>query len=353
MPIEVKVPTLPESIADATISAWHKKAGDTVTRGENLVDLETDKVVLEVPAPDDGTVKQILHDEGTTVTTDEVIALITAGENKASQSQQDDPQPSAEQSVAAQNSPNTNLSPAVRKLIAEHELDTDKIQGTGKAGRILKEDVLNHIAQQSAPATVSNETATPIMVNPQVTDATTTSNHRVEKRVQMTRLRARIAERLLDAQTNAAILSTFNEVNMQPVMDLRTRYKESFQAQHNVKLGFMSFFVKAAAEALKRFPAVNASIDGDDIVYHGYMDIGVAVSSPRGLVVPILRNAEHMSMATIEKNHCCIRPKSKRWITGNRRYDRRNLYHLQWRCIWFPIIHPNTKSTTKRDFGNA
>ncbi len=299
MSIEVKVPTLPESVADATISLWHKNPGDMVSRDENLVDIETDKVVLEVPSPQDGIIKEIVQTAGSTVTADQVIAVIEPGstnkspvavaETKATESTSSD--------IDSDSAP-ASLSPAVRKLINEHQLDAAQITGSGKGGRILKEDVLAHI---SSGNTATKPASQPAVTPPaSVTTDDTSGGPRAEKRVPMTRLRARIAERLLDAQANAAILTTFNEVNMQPVMDLRAKYKERFEKTHGIKLGFMSFFVKACVESLKRFPEINASIDGNDIVYHGFYDIGVAVSSPRGLVVPILRNAEQMSMAKLE-----------------------------------------------------
>ncbi len=309
MPIEVKVPVLPESVADATIASWHKQAGDTVSRDENLVDIETDKVVLEVPAPDSGVLQEIRQDTGATVTANQVIAIVEPGAvpKKTEKTVVKERTGKADTTPdPIQNTPNDEqvLSPAVRKLIAKHELDPSKISGSGRNGRIVKEDVLDYVKNQklvkvdakSAPK--DKEAVQPSKIVPATPVDT---SQRAEQRVPMTRLRARIAERLLHAQANAAILTTFNEVNMQPVMDLRAKYRDSFEKQHEVKLGFMSFFVKAATEALKRFPEVNASVDGNDIVYHGYYDIGVAVSSPRGLVVPIIRNAENLSMADIEK----------------------------------------------------
>jgi 2-oxoglutarate dehydrogenase E2 component (dihydrolipoamide succinyltransferase) len=307
MSIEVKVPALPESVADATISAWHKQPGDTVSRDENLVDIETDKVVLEVPAPADGVLMEIKQQQGATVKAHQLIAVLEPAGAKAAAKPAAAPQP---QKTPARGNGGGNGSdeagtpgPAVRKLLAENDLKAAQIQGSGKDGRILKEDVQSYLQQQkSAPAA---KAATPAAAAPKKAEAAAPAvvfdgGSRPEKRVAMTRLRARIAERLLEAQSNAAILTTFNEVNMQPVMELRSRYKEQFEKEYGVKLGFMSFFVKAAVEALKKFPAVNASIDGNDIVYHGFYDIGVAVSSPRGLVVPILRNVEQMSMAAIE-----------------------------------------------------
>ena len=317
MSIEVRVPTLPESVADGTLVSWHKQPGDTVQRDENLVDLETDKVVLEIPAPADGILGEILIGDGATVNAGDIIAtLMEAGESPPA------PQPAATEASPAQASPQAasttdteNLSPAVRRLVAEHNLDPAKIAGSGRNGRITKADVLAYMEQASAPAptpepapaakpapaaTPAPSAAPPAAAKPapvQKPDA----QGRVEQRVPMTRLRARIAERLLQAQQNAAILTTFNEVNMQPVMDLRTRYKAQFEKEHGARLGFMSFFVKASVEALKRFPAVNGTIDGSDVIYHGYYDIGIAVSSPRGLVVPILRDVDQMSFADIEK----------------------------------------------------
>jgi 2-oxoglutarate dehydrogenase E2 component (dihydrolipoamide succinyltransferase) len=315
MSIEVKVPALPESVADATIAAWHKNAGDTVNRDENLVDIETDKVVLEVPAPDSGVLKEIRQAAGSTVTANQIIAILEPGASASSKDKPDASRTSGNgesPSVSAQSTAEA-LSPAVRKLVARHELDPAQIEGSGRNGRIVKEDVLK-VIESGSVKTETNKTETK-KAEPQAepqADVVKTSpaktvkpqvsgGERAEQRVPMTRLRARVAERLLQAQANAAILTTFNEVDMQPVMDLRTRYRDGFEKKHGVKLGFMSFFIKAAVESLKHFPEVNASVDGNDIVYHGYHDIGVAVSSPRGLVVPILRNAEHMSMADIEQ----------------------------------------------------
>jgi 2-oxoglutarate dehydrogenase E2 component (dihydrolipoamide succinyltransferase) len=307
MSIEIKVPTLPESIADATIAQWHKTIGDFVKRDENLLDLETDKVMLEVPAPQDGILQDILKPQGSKVTAHEVLGILVASKDSAEKSTaakaKDVSSATAEKQTATpekaalktgaddkKNQTSDNLSPAVRKLIAEQDIDIDQIQGTGKGGRITKEDVLAHVqTEQGNPPPNKDNTPVPI------------AGERPEKRVPMTRLRARIAERLVEAQHNAAMLTTFNEINMQPVMDLRNRYKDVFEKTHHAKLGFMSFFVKAAIEALKRFPVVNASIDEHDIVYHGYCDIGIAISTTRGLVVPILRDVETMSMADIEK----------------------------------------------------
>ncbi len=268
MSIEIKAPQLPESVADATVLNWYKKPGDSVRRDENLVDLETDKVVLEVPAPADGVLEKILKNTGDKVVADDLLALIKAGAVAETSAPKETKAAVQETKEAAKTTP--ELGPSARRAVSELNVDSTKISGTGKDGRITRVDVQSFVGS------------------------------RPEQRVPMTRLRARIAERLLAAQQNAAILTTFNEINLQAVMDLRTRYKDQFEKMHNVRLGFMSFFTKAVIEALKRFPAVNASIDGNDIIYHGYYDIGVAVSTERGLVVPILRDADQMSLAEIE-----------------------------------------------------
>jgi len=289
MSIEVKVPALPESVADATIATWHKKVGDKVTRDENMVDLETDKVVLEVPAPADGVLTEILFKEGATVTSGELLARIEVGvasADTASAPAKDDEKNGEDEQAS---------SPAVRRMMAENDLQPSQIKGSGKEGRITKEDVVSFITSNrkaekptAAPAEVSKQQPLP-------------AGSREERRVPMSRLRAKVAERLLQAQHNAAILTTFNEVNLQAVMDLRAEYKDSFEKKHGVKLGFMSFFTKAVVESLKRFPAVNASVDEQDIVYHGYYDVGIAVSTERGLVVPVIRDADQLSMAEIEQ----------------------------------------------------
>ncbi|HVV68617.1 MAG TPA: 2-oxoglutarate dehydrogenase complex dihydrolipoyllysine-residue succinyltransferase [Gammaproteobacteria bacterium] len=295
MSIEVKVPALPESVADATVAQWLKKPGDEVKRDETLLELETDKVMLEVPAAQDGVLEKILKPVGSTVTAHETLALIASGAGRAvpfAVEKTPAVKPATEtQPVKVQEKPATSaLSPAVRRLVGEHEVDVAQLKGTGKDGRVTKEDVL---AQVKSATTATSGVSLP--------EISTAIGERPEKRVPMSRLRARIAERLVEAQHNAAMLTTFNEVNMQPIMDLRARYKDVFEKSQGVKLGLMSFFVKAAVEALKRFPVVNASIDGDDIVYHGYYDIGIAVSTTRGLVVPILRDADSLSMGDIEK----------------------------------------------------
>ena len=293
MTIEIKVPILPESVADATVSTWHKQVGDAVSIDENIVDIETEKVVLEVPSTVDGVIKELLVEEGATVGEQDVIAIIeegaTAAAAPAAESAAAAPAPAEE---ASSDDDADKLSPAVRKLVAENNLDASKIKGTGKNGRLLKEDVLNAVKNKSnAPATPA---AAP---TPQAA-----IGERSERRVPMTRLRTTIARRLKEAQDTQAMLTTFNDVNLQAVMDLRKQYKEQFEKVHGARLGFMSFFVKAAIEALKRYPAVNASIDGNDIVYHDFYDVGIAASSPRGLVVPVLRDVDQMSFAGVENS---------------------------------------------------
>ncbi len=285
MTIEVKVPLLPESVADATVSSWHKKAGDSVMRDENLVDLETDKVMLEVPAPADGILKEIRVPNGGSVKASEIIAIIEAASAVSKAEKASETTEVAAAAVAAAAPTAATAGPAVRRVAAEHDVDLTAVAGTGKGGRITRENIM---ATLTTPATQMTATT-----------ATVTAAHE-DKRVPMTRIRARIAERLLEVSQSTAMLTTFNEVNLQQVMALRNRYKEKFEKRHNVRLGFMSFFVRAAVESLKRSPIVNASIDGDDIVYHNYFNIGVAVSTERGLVVPVLRDADQMSMAEIE-----------------------------------------------------
>ncbi len=291
MTIEIKAPTFPESVADGTVATWHKQPGEAISRDELIVDIETDKVVLEVVAPADGVISEIIKSEGETVLSDELIGKFEAGAAGTTAAPAAAPVASAEPVTADED---LKISPAARKLIEEKGLDAKTITATGKGGLITKEDVMNH---QTAAQPVS----TPAAAKPAPATVELDAGERIEKRVPMTRLRKRIAERLLEATQSTAMLTTFNEVNMQPLMTLRSQYKELFEKTHNgVRLGFMGFFVKAACEALKRFPAVNASIDGDDIVYHGYQDIGVAVSSDKGLVVPILRDVESMSIANVE-----------------------------------------------------
>ncbi|MCP3867064.1 MAG: 2-oxoglutarate dehydrogenase complex dihydrolipoyllysine-residue succinyltransferase [Gammaproteobacteria bacterium] len=297
MSIKVNVPALPESVADATILSWHRSPGDTVRRDENLVDLETDKVVLEVPSPVDGVLGQITANEGDTVQAGDLLVVIEEGAAAAPAPTEAPEQPEP----AAAETPDTDqdpvLTPAVRRMVKEMEIDPREIKGTGKDGRILKSDVTSYVeARKSAPESAAASTP----MDSEITQSGI-EGERPEQRVPMTRLRATIAKRLLEAQQNAAILTTFNEVNLKAVNELRSRYRDSFEKEHEVRLGFMSFFIKAAVEALKKFPAVNASVDGQEIVYHGYYDIGIAVGSPRGLVVPILRDADRLSFGELEK----------------------------------------------------
>lgn len=288
MSFDILVPSLPESVSDATLVAWHKQPGDWVEAGDNLADLETDKVILEVPAPSSGVIQEIVRAAGETVVGGELLARLDLQKKNTT--------PVAASQAANREEP--PLSPSVRKLVAENEIDPADISGSGKHGRILKTDVLEFLNEQQAepeqPAPAAEASHAPL-------SATAVASLRPEQRVPMTRLRAKIAERLLQAQQNAAMLTTFNEVDLSAVIELRNQYKERFETKHNVKLGFMSFFVKASIEALKRFPAINASIDGNDIIYHGYYDIGIAVTTPRGLIVPILRDADQLDFAGIEK----------------------------------------------------
>ncbi|MFO0255941.1 MAG: 2-oxoglutarate dehydrogenase complex dihydrolipoyllysine-residue succinyltransferase [Betaproteobacteria bacterium] len=298
MLVDVKVPQLSESVAEATLVSWHKKAGEYVKRDENLVDIETDKVVLETPAPQSGVLVKIVKTDGGTVTSNEIIATIdTEAKPEAAAASAAAAVPAAAPAKVAEKSPVPAM-PSAQKMAAEKNIDTAAISGSGRGGRVTKGDVIE--AASGSTAKVAPATAAPAAARamPMVE---TDLGDRPEQRVPMSRLRARIAERLVQSQSTAAILTTFNEVNMQPVMDLRNKYKDRFEKEHGVKLGFMSFFVKAAVHALKKYPVVNASVDGNDIVYHGYYDIGIAVGSPRGLVVPILRNCDQMSLADIEK----------------------------------------------------
>ncbi|MCL5272082.1 MAG: 2-oxoglutarate dehydrogenase complex dihydrolipoyllysine-residue succinyltransferase [Gammaproteobacteria bacterium] len=292
MSIEVKVPVLPESVADATVAAWHKKVGDKVTRDENLVDLETDKVVLEVPAPADGVLTEIMFQVGDTVGSGELLAKISAGAAASVSAPAKEEKETTNDPILENEDKST--SPVVRRMMAENDLQPGQIQGSGKDGRITKEDVLSYIESNR------EKSAKPAELKKAQPAVGVPMGAREEKRVPMTRLRAKIAERLLQAQHNAAMLTTFNEVNLKAVMDMRAQYKDTFEKKHGVKLGFMSFFTKAVVESLKRFPAVNASIDGQDVVYHGFYDIGIAVSTERGLVVPVIRDADQMSMAEVE-----------------------------------------------------
>lgn len=330
MTIEVKVPQLPESVAEATVVSWHKSAGEAVKRDENLVDLETEKVVLEVPAPKDGVLTEIKKNDGDTVEADEVLAIIdpdaSAGggdssKDKGAESKEDtEPRQEKEDSAGAKSgtkgggeAPKT--SPAVRKLLEEHDLSASDIEGTGKDGRVVKEDVLRYLEESRGAGEPEPKKAEaprqPAKPAPPPPPAAARAGERAERREPMSRLRATVASRLKDAQNTAAMLTTFNDVNLQAVMDLRSRYKEAFEKKHGARLGMMSFFTKASVEALKRYPVVNAYIEGDDIVYHDYQDIGIAVASPRGLVVPVVRDADQKSLAEIELEIAALGAKAR------------------------------------------
>ncbi|WJV55217.1 2-oxoglutarate dehydrogenase complex dihydrolipoyllysine-residue succinyltransferase [Prodigiosinella aquatilis] len=298
--VDILVPDLPESVVDAAVATWHKNPGDSVQRDEVLVEIETDKVVLEVPATEAGILDVILENEGATVTSRQVLGRLRPGDSTGKESsekpQSKESTPAQRYTAALEEENNDALSPAIRRLIAEHDLDATAIKGSGVGGRITREDVEKHLAAQSKE---SKKTVTPTPV----TDAVETPvlGGRSEKRVPMTRLRKRVAERLLEAKNSTAMLTTFNEVNMQPIMDMRRQYGEAFEKRHGVRLGFMSFYTKAVVEALKRYPEVNASIDGENVVYHNYFDISIAVSTPRGLVTPVLKDVDALGMADIEK----------------------------------------------------
>ena len=297
MAVEVKVPVLPESVTEATVLNWHKQEGDVVKRDDNLVDLETEKVVLEVPAPEDGVIKQLLKQDGDIVSASEVLAVI---EPQAVTEVVEQPATPAKEETIQAAPPaqisSAGLGPAARKLVAEHALDPTNIEGTGKDGRVSKADVVSFLKDQEpkSESAVVSEAPAPVAQVP------LTTGDRSERREPMSRLRATIARRLKDSQNTAAMLTSFNDVNLQAVMELRKKYRETFEEKHGVRLGFMSFFVKASIEGLKRFPTINAYVDGDDIVFHDYFDVGIAVASPRGLVVPIIRDAEVKSFAQIE-----------------------------------------------------
>ncbi|KIE22366.1 dihydrolipoamide succinyltransferase [Vibrio sinaloensis] len=294
MTIEILVPDLPESVADATVATWHKQPGDTVERDEVLVDIETDKVVLEVPAPEAGVLEAIIEEEGATVLSKQLIAKLkpgaVAGEPTTDTTESTEASPDKRHKASLTEESNDALSPAVRRLLAEHSLEASQVKGTGVGGRITREDIEAYIA---------NAKAAPKAEDPAAVEAPAAA--RSQKRVPMTRLRKTVANRLLEAKNNTAMLTTFNEVNMKPIMDLRKQYKDQFEERHGIRLGFMSFYVKAVTEALKRYPEVNASIDGDDIVYHNYFDISMAVSTPRGLVTPVLKDCDTLGFADIEK----------------------------------------------------
>ncbi|WP_353498025.1 2-oxoglutarate dehydrogenase complex dihydrolipoyllysine-residue succinyltransferase [Vibrio chaetopteri] len=293
MTIEILVPDLPESVADATVATWHKKPGEAVARDEVIVDIETDKVVLEVPAPEAGVLEEIVEEEGATVLSKQLIAKIkpgaVAGEPTTDTTESTEASPDKRHKAALTEESNDALSPAVRRLLAENDLQASDVKGTGVGGRITREDIEAHLAAaKAAPQAEAQAPVAPVSA-------------RSQKRVPMTRLRKRVAERLLEAKNSTAMLTTFNEVNMKPIMDLRKQYKDQFEERHGIRLGFMSFYVKAVTEALKRYPEVNASIDGDEIVYHNYFDISMAVSTPRGLVTPVLKDCDSLGFADVEK----------------------------------------------------
>ncbi|WP_425669478.1 2-oxoglutarate dehydrogenase complex dihydrolipoyllysine-residue succinyltransferase [Vibrio owensii] len=294
MTIEILVPDLPESVADATVATWHKQPGDVVERDEVLVDIETDKVVLEVPAPEAGVLEAIIEEEGATVLSKQLIAKLkpgaVAGEPTTDSTEDKEASPDKRHKAVLTEESNDALSPAVRRLLAEHGLEASQVKGSGVGGRITREDIEAHLA---------NAKAAPKAEAPAAVEAPAAA--RSQKRVPMTRLRKTVANRLLEAKNNTAMLTTFNEVNMKPIMDLRKQYKDQFEERHGIRLGFMSFYVKAVTEALKRYPEVNASIDGDDIVYHNYFDISMAVSTPRGLVTPVLKDCDTLGFADVEK----------------------------------------------------
>ncbi|MDO4697667.1 MAG: 2-oxoglutarate dehydrogenase complex dihydrolipoyllysine-residue succinyltransferase [Pasteurellaceae bacterium] len=298
MTIEILVPDLPESVADATVATWHKKVGDAVKRDEVIVEIETDKVVLEVPATQDGVITEIQQDTGATVVSKQVLGVLSAAQagdfSKETIQPANEATPADRQTASLEpdNSASDVLSPAVRRLLGEHNLDAKDVVGTGVGGRITREDI---------EAAVAKRKVEKVAAKVENTVSTVAYSARSEKRVPMTRLRKRIAERLLEAKNTTAMLTTFNEVDMQPIMQLRKQYGEKFEKQHGVRLGFMSFYIKAVVEALKRYPEVNASIDDDDVVYHNYFDVSIAVSTPRGLVTPVLRDCDKLSMAEIEK----------------------------------------------------
>ncbi len=309
MTIEIKVPQLPESVSDATLVAWHRKPGDIVARDENLVDLETDKVVLEVPAPASGILQEIKVKDGATVVAGDVLAILVESDSKAPVAAAKSSVPAVEVAAAAsanEDSGPIKTSPAVRRLLEEHDLDATMVTGTGKDGRLTKSDVMSFLKSDDSSNVTPGDPAPAVTGGDEVAVL-----ERSEQRVPMTRLRARIAERLLEAQHSAAMLTTFNEVDLTEVMALRSRYKEQFEKEHGVRLGFMSFFAKAVTEALKKFPVVNASVEGTDVIYHNYYDIGVAVSTERGLMVPVLRDVDQMGFAEFEAELGAIAKKAQ------------------------------------------
>ena len=305
--VDILVPDLPESVADATVATWHKKPGDSVERDDVLVEIETDKVVLEVPASEAGILDSIIEDEGATVISRQILARIrpgnSSGKPSTEKSSEKEATPAARHTAALEEENNDALSPAIRRLIAEHSLDASAIKGSGVGGRLTREDIEQHLAKAKDAKPAAAPAAAPAASSaaPAASSAAPALGSRSEKRVPMTRLRKRVAERLLEAKNSTAMLTTFNEINMKPIMDLRKQYGDGFEKRHGVRLGFMSFYLKAVVEALKRYPEVNASIDGEDVVYHNYFDVSIAVSTPRGLVTPVLRDVDTLGMADIEK----------------------------------------------------
>jgi len=303
MSLEILVPSLPESVSDATLATWHIKPGEFVNKNDNLVDLETDKIVLEVPAPESGILTEIIQQNGAIVVTGDVLALLDT--DAVSETASESIDSNEAETMSTEEMP---LSPAVRRILQENNIDPHAVHGSGKKGRLTKSDILEYIEshkeEQKTSAAQPKQTPAPVIKQQPVQQDTpvVSSNFRPEQRVPMTRLRAKVAERLLQAQQNAAMLTTFNEVNMQSVIDLRNQYKDRFQQKHDIKLGFMSFFIKASIEALKKYPAINASIDDNDIIYHGYYDMGIAVSTDRGLIVPVIKDADQLDFAGIEKS---------------------------------------------------
>ncbi len=340
--IEVKVPQLSESVSEASLLTWHKQVGQAVKEGENLIDIETDKVVLELPAIKSGVLVKIIKADGAMVGSGETIAQIdTAAIAQAAVAAPAAAAPvatapAAVASAVQSTSQPAAVSPSARKLAHVHDVDAASLQGSGRGGLVTKEDVLGAVQQ---PASRGLSSVAPVAVP---------AGDRPEQRVPMTRIRQRIAERLLQSQQNSAILTTFNEVNMQPVIDLRNKYKEAFEKKHGVKLGFSSFFVKAVVIALQKFPIVNASVDGTDIIYHGYFDIGMAIGSERGLVVPILRDADKMSLADIEKSNCGVCCARQSWQDHDGRIDRRYFLHHQRRRVRLHAFHPHYQPAAKR-----
>jgi 2-oxoglutarate dehydrogenase E2 component (dihydrolipoamide succinyltransferase) len=375
MTIEVRVPQLPESVADATLVAWRKQPGDSVQRDENLVDLETDKVVLEVPAPTSGVLQEIRVQNGATVTSGQILAVLAPGDvaaataTKADGAGKAEPTGKAESAAKADKAPaapakaresrtsapaaTERLAPSVRRLVEEHHLEPQTIAGSGRDGRITKGDVLTHLAAAKEPSTGGGAAPSREQTPSPAAGPSAATGARDERRVPMTRLRARIAERLVEAQATAAMLTTFNEVDLTAVNELRTRYKDRFEKEHGARLGFMSFFVKASIEALRRFPLVNASVDGNDIVYHEYYDIGVAVSTDRGLIVPVLRDADTMSFADIEKSVVAYANRAREGAITLAELTWRHVHDHEWRRVRLAAVDADPQHSAERHTRHA